>query len=315
MGEAIIQVEYSKLEMMAKQFGRHSEAVAQVKQLCERQVCRVQDGGWTGQAANAIIHEMDNRCLPAVRRLVLALEQAQEVTLETVRFMREAEEKAAQPFRTGAIDPPSSDTKLTRKQERDFQRQLKDIDPDIIEFIQENAETINRVAKQQGIDPRVLAAVIVYEQNFNVEPGENWVDSAAALSGLSDEASLGPAQIKIKRAKFLAEQGYLGEAAKSYNHHQIVALLLHPETNIKIAGAELKFLRDYWNEHGYDFMAKIQNGQEKDALGVWTLAYNQGPGHHFGEGPDAHSSPSYIDGKMGEWTANNYDLIDYMLKR
>jgi hypothetical protein len=64
-----------------------------------RGVEALRNGGWEGEGAGAFLSEMDGMMFPAVARLTNALEEAQKVTLEIVRVMREAEEEAARPFR------------------------------------------------------------------------------------------------------------------------------------------------------------------------------------------------------------------------
>ncbi|HFQ94444.1 MAG TPA: WXG100 family type VII secretion target [Anaerolineae bacterium] len=102
MNGNVIQVNYEQLEAIAGRFGQMAEENETLRANVTRGVDALRNGGWEGEGANTFLAEMDGMMFPAVERLINALEEAQKVTLEIVRVMREAEEEAARPFRNGS---------------------------------------------------------------------------------------------------------------------------------------------------------------------------------------------------------------------
>lgn len=98
MNGNVIQANYEQLEAIAGRFGQMAEENETLRANVMRGVEALRNGGWEGEGANAFLAEMDGTMFPAVDRLTNALAEAQKVTREIVRVIREAEEEAARPF-------------------------------------------------------------------------------------------------------------------------------------------------------------------------------------------------------------------------
>lgn len=104
MNGNVIQANYEQLEAIAGRFGQMAEENETLRANVMRGVEALRNGGWEGEGANAFLAEMDGTMFPAVDRLTNALAEAQKVTREIVRVIREAEEEAARPFQGRAAD-------------------------------------------------------------------------------------------------------------------------------------------------------------------------------------------------------------------
>lgn len=96
-----VQYKYAEMQEIAKEARAKSDSTAQTRQRLNQQIQTLHDGGWVGKGAQSFFAEMQNDILPAVSRLENALEQLGMVLLQSADTMREAEERAAQLFRTG----------------------------------------------------------------------------------------------------------------------------------------------------------------------------------------------------------------------
>jgi len=93
-----IQTHYDQLETVAARFARSSEASAELsRRLGGRAEALITDG-WEGLGANAFAAEIHGEIMPALQRLVDALEAARAVILEVKTILRAAEEDAARLF-------------------------------------------------------------------------------------------------------------------------------------------------------------------------------------------------------------------------
>jgi len=93
-----IQTHYDQLETVAARFARSSEASAELsRRLGGRAEALITDG-WEGLGANAFAAEIHGEIIPALQRLVDALEAARAVILEVKTILRAAEEDAARLF-------------------------------------------------------------------------------------------------------------------------------------------------------------------------------------------------------------------------
>jgi WXG100 family type VII secretion target len=70
----------------------------QLDRRLSQQVGHMQNGGWVGKGADAFYTEIDQIIHPALRRLHVALCEAQNVTLQISQVMQQAEEEAANLF-------------------------------------------------------------------------------------------------------------------------------------------------------------------------------------------------------------------------
>jgi len=99
VAQDIVQVQYESLADIAKRFKHHAAAIENQRSQVTRRVETLAAGGWQGRGAGAFFGEMRQEFLPALKRLVHALEQGSLVTDEIGRLWRQAEQEAAQPFR------------------------------------------------------------------------------------------------------------------------------------------------------------------------------------------------------------------------
>lgn len=130
----------------------------------------------------------------------------------------------------------------------------------IEEYIQLNAETIERIAEEEGVDPRIIEGAIYVEQTENkvihsvsasvsplglfgigasVEIPEDQADETWAYVG---DASLGPGQVKISTVEFLQEKGYVDKVDRK----TIRERLLDDEWNIRYMALYIKYHQDRW---------------------------------------------------------------------
>lgn len=104
MAPDIIQANYEELEQVAARFAQAAAGTTQLRQKVQRAYAPLERGGWQGRGADAFAAEMRGTVLPALERMVRALEAGRAVTLEIKGVMRRAEEEAAAPFkRAGEI--------------------------------------------------------------------------------------------------------------------------------------------------------------------------------------------------------------------
>lgn len=96
-----IQIDYAGMGQIARSFERAAADTQQTLLRVRRYVDSLQSGGWNGRGAAAFFAEMNQEVLPSVDRLQKALREAQRVTLQVARDMRQAEEEAANVFRNG----------------------------------------------------------------------------------------------------------------------------------------------------------------------------------------------------------------------
>ncbi|HPH96605.1 MAG TPA: WXG100 family type VII secretion target [Anaerolineaceae bacterium] len=93
-----ITLHYPTLEDAAFRFERRS---ADMDELRQHLLARMEQlrGGWMGDAADAFFFEMDESILPALRRLIVALQAGHDVSYRIMETMREAENNAAHLFK------------------------------------------------------------------------------------------------------------------------------------------------------------------------------------------------------------------------
>ena len=90
-----VRADHDELEQIAAAIGARAGATRESLQLLQRQTEVLRNGDWIGRGANAFYQEMGDSVLPAYRRLVAALELAQQTTLQISLILREAEIDAA----------------------------------------------------------------------------------------------------------------------------------------------------------------------------------------------------------------------------
>ncbi|MCB0081590.1 MAG: WXG100 family type VII secretion target, partial [Caldilineaceae bacterium] len=99
MAGDVIQVNYDELTAVAALFGQQGREQTDLVRAVQARAQVLIDGSWEGMGVAAFAAEIHGTVLPAMTRLISALEDAQRVTLDIHALMREAEEEAARPFR------------------------------------------------------------------------------------------------------------------------------------------------------------------------------------------------------------------------
>lgn len=97
-----IQIDYDEMARIAKQFERSAAETQQTLLRVRRQLTALQNGGWQGRGSASFMAEMNDEIVPAIDRLQATLREAQRVTIQVARDIRQAEEEASNVFKTGA---------------------------------------------------------------------------------------------------------------------------------------------------------------------------------------------------------------------
>ncbi len=95
-----IRAHYEDLEGIRNRFAQQADQVRQMSQNVRSKLEVLRDGAWIGEAANKYFDEMDSEVLPAVDRLINALEQASQATRQVSDRLHQAEEEASSRFRS-----------------------------------------------------------------------------------------------------------------------------------------------------------------------------------------------------------------------
>lgn len=97
-----VQYQYEQLEKIAQSANVHADGAAAMRQRLAQHMQTLIDGGWFGEGAANFYNEMEHEIFPAVMRLERALESLGGVVLRASDMMREAEEQAANGFKSGS---------------------------------------------------------------------------------------------------------------------------------------------------------------------------------------------------------------------
>lgn len=87
----IVRADYDNLPKIAGEFDREAERLRRATQQIQRTVDVLQGGDWIGEGASAFYREMSAEVLPAMKRLVSALEKAGRTTKDVVQIMKDLE--------------------------------------------------------------------------------------------------------------------------------------------------------------------------------------------------------------------------------
>lgn len=96
----IIQAKYEALEQVAARFERQAQASEQLRANVARSMDQLQSG-WLGLGSEAFFDEMERLVMPALGRLIQALNEANHVTKQITTVLKNADEDAASPFKNG----------------------------------------------------------------------------------------------------------------------------------------------------------------------------------------------------------------------
>lgn len=103
MSHDIIQADYEQLIDIANRFQNQAETQLDLKQKIDQQVAALQ-GKWQGKGSQAFFREMDYEVIPALQRLLTALEESAHLTHQIIETFQAAEEEAANQLNFGGGD-------------------------------------------------------------------------------------------------------------------------------------------------------------------------------------------------------------------
>ncbi|MEJ2759498.1 MAG: WXG100 family type VII secretion target, partial [Anaerolineales bacterium] len=89
-----------QLQSFIKAFQSEAEEYQALSKETNNKVEELHNGGWVGRGSDAFFEEMHNEILPAVQRLVRALQQAGQITREIAEIFNNAEEESQSFFRS-----------------------------------------------------------------------------------------------------------------------------------------------------------------------------------------------------------------------
>lgn len=98
MANNIIQAEYETLDQVSGKFDLTAENTEEMLRTIEASLAPLVDGGWKGMGSDAFFAEMKDEVLPALKRLLTALENASYTTRQIVEVLYSAEQEAANQF-------------------------------------------------------------------------------------------------------------------------------------------------------------------------------------------------------------------------
>ena len=99
----LIQVDYERLEALARRCGSQAEQLAALHATLTQAMHRVLDS-WEGQAASKFHAEMQEKVLPTLKRMSEAIGECSASFTESAVIYRDAEQRAALLFQTGAFN-------------------------------------------------------------------------------------------------------------------------------------------------------------------------------------------------------------------
>lgn len=97
MSFEIVRADYEQLSDTAVTFRHHAHETRELYHRLRRAVEALRQEGWMGRGAAAFYAEMDEEVLPAVEKLIAALEEADLTTRQIIRIFQAAEEEASGP--------------------------------------------------------------------------------------------------------------------------------------------------------------------------------------------------------------------------
>lgn len=102
-----VRADYEQLNQIARVFGQQAEAAGQVLGALQQDLNTLQGGSWKGKGSDKFYREMNAAILPAMKRVIAAMNEASTTTAKISRIMKQAEDDAAAVFKlNGASDLP-----------------------------------------------------------------------------------------------------------------------------------------------------------------------------------------------------------------
>jgi WXG100 family type VII secretion target len=105
MPAPIVCADYNKLAQIASSFGAQAGLMRKNLQELRARQATLQEGDWAGQGATSFYSEMDDIVLPALQRLINALEAAASTTGQISAILKAAEDQSARVLKgTGELE-------------------------------------------------------------------------------------------------------------------------------------------------------------------------------------------------------------------
>src|ERR1700752_3911155 len=99
MSVAKVRVDYEQLTQIAQAFGQQAERARQILGTLQSGLNTLQGGDWVGKGSDRFYAEMTSAILPAIRRVVAAMNEAANTTNQISQIMKQAEDDSAALFR------------------------------------------------------------------------------------------------------------------------------------------------------------------------------------------------------------------------
>ena len=100
----LLRSDYDQLTDISRTFERESSEVKRSVDSINRKIEVLEGGDWIGEGAKAFYREMNSEVLPAMQRLMKALELASRATKQIAQVLKEAEEECSHMFSRGLAD-------------------------------------------------------------------------------------------------------------------------------------------------------------------------------------------------------------------
>jgi WXG100 family type VII secretion target len=94
-----IRAEYNQLSQIANRFMNQSNSVQQTLNQIRSRMEVLEGGSWIGRGFDSFSREMNGEVIPAVNRLIQALEEGNRATNQIANIMHQAEDEASARFR------------------------------------------------------------------------------------------------------------------------------------------------------------------------------------------------------------------------
>lgn len=94
-----IRADYEEMEQIANRFANQSQAIQEMLQKVRSSMEKLENGDWIGRGSDAFFNEMNSDILPAVDRLVQALDEGNRTAKDISQTVQQAEEEASSRFR------------------------------------------------------------------------------------------------------------------------------------------------------------------------------------------------------------------------
>lgn len=94
-----IEADYDQLEALGTRFAQQADQIQRMLQSVRSSMGNLEGGGWVGRGSDSFFSEMNGEVLPASERLRSALDEANRITKQLIKLLKDAEEEAGSPFK------------------------------------------------------------------------------------------------------------------------------------------------------------------------------------------------------------------------